>query len=180
MPANSNVRKLNQILTHMKPRKFRAILPVTGAILSALLFGACDNRPPATAQKPAGPEAIIEIKGDDQMKFDVTTFRVKPGQPVKVVFRNAGTMPKESMGHCWTLLDRNTNLDKFVEAGFAHASSGYIAPEMKDKVLATSKVLGPGETETVSFIAPTIQGDYTYVCVFPGHSAMMRGVMTVL
>jgi len=46
-------------------------------------------------------------------------------------------------------------------------------------VLAHTKLLGPGESESISFTAPTIEGEYEYVCTFPGHFAMMRGSMEV-
>ena len=45
-------------------------------------------------------------------------------------------------------------------------------------VIAATKLLGPGESETISFTAPE-PGDYQFVCSFPGHFAMMRGIMVV-
>jgi azurin len=54
-----------------------------------------------------------------------------------------------------------------------------MAPEDADKVIAATKMLGPGETDTVSFTAPAA-GTYDYICTFPGHAmAGMRGVLTV-
>ena len=48
---------------------------------------------------------------------------------------------------------------------------------VKGDTIAATK-LGPDESETISFTAPEA-GDYEYVCTFPGHFAMMRGVMKV-
>jgi azurin len=56
----------------------------------------------------------------------------------------------------------------------------YIAPEFANKVLANTKLLGPGESDTVSFAAPRKAGDYTYICSFPGHLAIgMKGALSV-
>ena len=42
------------------------------------------------------------------------------------------------------------------------------------------KLLGPNETDTVTFNAPFVPGDYLYVCSFPGHYTQgTKGFMTV-
>jgi azurin len=47
-------------------------------------------------------------------------------------------------------------------------------------VLAHSKLLGPSESEVVTFNAPYIPGEYLYLCSFPGHySQGTKGFMTV-
>lgn len=145
---------------------------------SAFLSG-CEKPAPPAAKAPEASAATIEITGNDQMKFSLASFDVEAGQRVTVVFKNIGTMPKESMGHTWTLLDQGTNVEKFADAGFPHASNGYIAPQLKSRVLATTKLLGPGESESVAFTVPPRRGAYDYICVFPGHPAMMKGIMNV-
>ena len=46
-------------------------------------------------------------------------------------------------------------------------------------MIASTRLLGPGESEVVIFKAPNETGEYEYVCTFPGHFAMMRGKMIV-
>jgi len=41
-------------------------------------------------------------------------------------------------------------------------------------------VLEPGATDRIFFEAPSQPGDYEYICSFPGHSALMRGILRVL
>jgi len=114
------------------------------------------------------------------MKFNLETIEAKAGQEVKLTFKNVGTMPKESMGHNWVLLEKNTDPAKFTEAGFGLAGSDYIAPEMAKKVIAHTKIIGPGESVTITFTAPSIPSPYVYVCTFPGHFAGgMKGVLIV-
>ena len=51
-------------------------------------------------------------------------------------------------------------------------------PESSD-VLWASKLVDHGKEEEMNFTAPTEKGDYPYVCTFPGHHILMRGVMKV-
>lgn len=136
--------------------------------------------PAAAAPDPNLPEKKVEITGNDQMKYDVTAIEAKPGQKVTVTLKNAGTMPKISMGHNFVLLAADIDPAKFVEAGMPHMGKDFIAPELANKVIAHTKLLGPGESDTISFAAPRTPGAYTYICSFPGHFAIgMKGVLTV-
>jgi azurin len=38
-------------------------------------------------------------------------------------------------------------------------------------------VLGPGESETITFKLDAA-GEYNFICSFPGHYALMKGVIT--
>ena len=40
-------------------------------------------------------------------------------------------------------------------------------------------MLDPGKKTIVYFNAPKEPGRYTYLCTFPGHSQLMRGVLVV-
>lgn len=133
----------------------------------------------ASAALAADPVKVT-IEANDQMKFDVTAISAAPGQEVEVTLKNVGSMPKVSMGHNFVLLDNGVEPEKFVEAGMRHMKAEYIAPEMKKHVLAATKLLGPGESDTVTFKAPSKAGSYTYICSFPGHFAIgMKGILTV-
>ena len=143
------------------------------ALLS--LLGGCS---PA----PQTPPKTVEIQADDKMRFDVTAFDAKPGQKIAVTIKNVGTTPKFSMGHNFVMLDKivNTqNVTTFLDKASAEASHDYVPPGAKE-VLAHSKLLGPNESETVTFNAPFVPGEYLYLCSFPGHySQGTKGIMTV-
>ena len=47
-------------------------------------------------------------------------------------------------------------------------------------VIASLGLLFPGQKEVLSFTAPKQPGQYDYVCTFPGHWRLMKGVMTVV
>ena len=122
---------------------------------------------------------MVQIKANDQMRYDVTAIEAKPGQKISVTLTNVGTTPKFSMGHNFVVLDRNVNIQNFLDAASTQASHDYVPPDAKG-VIAHTKLLGPGESDTVTFDAPFVPGDYPFFCSFPGHYAQgTRGMMTV-
>lgn len=155
----------------------RSLLPFWALGCCALLLSVT-----SCSRAPEAPPKAVAINADDKMKFDLTAFEVKPGQKVTVTFKNVGTTPKFSMGHNFVLLDHSVNLGNvqtFLDKASTEASHDYVPPGAKE-VLAASKLLGPGETDTVTFTAPFVPGEYLYLCSFPGHySQGTKGFMTV-
>jgi len=126
-------------------------------------------------------DQIVAITGDDKMMYSKTSFEVKAGTKVKVSLKNIGMIPKIAMGHNFVLLKKGETAFGFgpqvVVNGGSHAND-FIPPKDKGKILVYTKMLGPGEEDSVVFTAPE-PGDYEYLCTFPGHFALMRGKMTV-
>ena len=112
------------------------------------------------------------------MKFSVATIEAKAGEELKVVLTNIGTLPKEAMGHNWVLLKAGTDPMAFGAASMTAKDSDYIAPSMKDKVIAFVHVLGPKQKGEATFKAPAA-GEYPFLCSFPGHVALMKGTLIV-
>ena len=158
-------------------RTIGQLLPIFALGCSALLFSVT-----GCSRAPEAPPKEVEIQADDKMRFDVTAFEAKPGQKISVTLKNVGTTPKFSMGHNFVMLDRTVNtqnVQKFLDTASTEASHDYVPPDAKE-VLAHTKLLGPGETDTVTFNAPYVPGDYLYLCSFPGHySQGTKGFMTV-
>ena len=123
----------------------------------------------------------VSISGNDQMQFSVKEFEVKAGEQIELEFKNEGTLPKIAMGHNIVILKQGVSAIAFggkaLQAG-ANATNA-LPDSVKSDVIAYSKLLGPGETEIVKFKAPVKPGIHQFVCTFPGHYAMMRGVMVV-
>ena len=122
----------------------------------------------------------VFITGNDTMQFDKREFTVKSGEKVELEFKNIGKLPKIAMGHNLVILKQGISSLKFGQKVMSlGASATNVLPKgsMED-VIAATKLLGPGESETISFTAPE-PGDYQFVCSFPGHFAMMRGIMMV-
>ena len=123
---------------------------------------------------------IVDITGNDQMKFSLTTITAKPGETLTVRLKSIGTLPKVAMGHNFVLLAKGTDAAAFATAAAGAYQTGYIPPAMKPKVLAMTTIVGPGETAEVTFKVPTAPGSYAYLCSFPGHFvAGMKGMLVV-
>ena len=129
--------------------------------------------------KSAKPR-LVELTGDDKVKYDKTEITAKPGETLRVVLKSIGTAPKAIMGHNFVLLKAGVDAVEFNKASFAARATDYIPTELKDQIIAATALAGPGETVEVIVKVPTQPGRYTYLCTFPGHFALgMRGVLIV-
>jgi azurin len=133
-------------------------------VLAAAALAGCDS----TA------ELSLNSVGDT-MAYDTTSLTAKAGQTVKLTFHNNATV--DAMTHDWVLVKPGTEAAVANAGMAAGAAKGYFA-ESPD-VLAHTKLLKPGETDEIEFKAPATPGDYPYICTFPGHFAVMKGVLKV-
>ena len=62
----------------------------------------------------------------------------------------------------------------------AGAASDYVKPG-DTRVIAHTKLVGGGQSDTVSFPVSKLQsgGPYEFFCSFPGHAAIMKGTISV-
>ncbi|MFP6878018.1 MAG: plastocyanin/azurin family copper-binding protein, partial [Roseibacillus sp.] len=97
-----------------------------------------------------------------------------------LTLKNIGTLPVQAMGHNLVILKPGTDIPTFAMAGMTNQPGGYLPKggDFTKLIIAKIKVLGPKEEETIVFKAGA-PGDYPYICTFPGHFALMKGVMKV-
>ena len=113
------------------------------------------------------------------MKFNLSEIQAKPGEKLRVTLSNIGQTPKQAMGHNWVLLKPRADAEVNTFAIACATKARYYLPDDKSAVLVSTKILGPRETDTVEFAAPTTPGEYPFLCTFPGHFAMMKGKLVV-
>jgi azurin len=125
-------------------------------------------------------DAKVEITGNDQMQYNIKTFEVTEGQKVILSFKHIGQLPAVAMGHNVVILRSGTAVPAFATKCAPSKDTGYIPQdeESKKEMVAHTKMLGGGESDEITFTAPAA-GDYPFICSFPGHFAIMQGVMTV-
>jgi azurin len=142
-----------------------ALVVLTGP---ALLFST-----PAAAQDACK----LEITGNDQMQYDKKELDVPAScKEVTLTIHHAGQLPAAAMGHNWVLVN-TPDLTAVANAGMgAGLASDYITAGDK-RVIAHTKVVGGGQSASVTFSTSTLKagGDYSFLCTFPGHNALMRG-----
>ncbi len=146
-------------------------------LLAGVLFALFALSIPTLAQ-PAG--RTVEIEASDNMRFTPDRIEARPGERLHVVLKDVGTMPKTAMAHDFVLLRKGADPRAFTEKSVGARDTDYIDPSLKNEVIASTKLVGPGETAEVTFRAPEKPGDYTFLCSFPGHFVVgMKGTLIV-
>jgi len=166
-------------------------------LILPLIFTACgdssmdhsEHSPKPSEGSAAGPTnpisvvdgvTIVKMTGNDRMKFNLESFTVPAAGQVKLIFTNVGKMPKAAMGHNVVFLTAEADANVLATAASSARDNDYIPTNLEDQILAYTKILGPGESDTIEFTAPEVPGEYEFLCSFPAHLfAGMRGVMTV-
>ncbi len=154
------------------------LLPV---LTGSLILAGCGKKDEAAAPAAsASAVASFEFTANDSMKYNVTHIEVKAGQDVTVSLTNMGSMPKAAMAHNWILLKKGTDPKAFVDAAVTAAATDYVPAALADQIIAHTKLLGPKQTDEITFKAPTEPGEYQFLCSFPAHFLSgMTGVMVV-
>ena len=135
--------------------------------------------PAAAAEKPANGRAVA-LTANDTMKFNLAEIHAKPGEALAITLTNEGTIPKFSMGHNFVLLAADVDLAAFTAAAADAPTTEYVPASFRDRILASTKLLGPGESDTARFFAPKTPGHYPFLCAFPGHFQVgMKGELIV-
>lgn len=111
----------------------------------------------------------------ERMMYDVKELNVKAGKKVKLTFANPDFMPHNILLVNPGKVDEIAN--KALMLGAKGFDTGFI-PDSPD-ILWHSKLLDHGKEEVIEFTAPAKPGDYPYMCSFPGHYLIMRGMMHV-
>lgn len=128
-----------------------------------------------TEMQPAPEGAIVINTVPEEMRYDIKTFSVKAGSEVKLWFANPDFMPHNLViGMPGSAEEIGPAAEALGAQGFA---LGFIPKS--DKIIAYSKLLNYQESELMEFTAPSEPGDYDFVCTFPGHWTLMRGIMKV-
>lgn len=132
--------------------------------------------PPSASAAPVAPIEIAMASVGDTMAFDKTAFSVPANATVHLVFKN--NAKGDVLAHNWVLVNTGTEAKVAADGLAAGVAAGYL-PSNNDDLLASTPLAPPGKTTETTFKAPKKPGTYPYICTFPGHYLMMKGVLTV-
>jgi azurin len=124
-------------------------------------------------------DCAVQVEANDAMQFNTKSIDVpKSCKSFTVQLKHVGKLPKASMGHNWVLA-KTADLDGVVKDGIAAGLASNYLKAGDARVIATTKLLGGGESDSVTVdVAKLKAGDaYTFFCSFPGHSALMKGTL---
>lgn len=128
----------------------------------------------------AGSAKSFTISAFDTMKFSVNKIEAQPGDKITITLKNEGNVPKESMGHNWILLKAGADPIAYSNSAVTAKTENYQPKSQAKQVLASIHILGPKESASTTFTAPSAPGNYAYLCSFPGHTAAgMKGVLVI-
>ena len=120
----------------------------------------------------------LEIAGNDAMQFDKKELDVAADcTEVELTLTHTGKLPAAAMGHNWVLV-KTADVTAVANAGMsAGLANNYLTPN-DARVIASTKTIGGGQSTSVTFPTSKLTkgGDYTFMCTFPGHYVIMKGV----
>ena len=114
----------------------------------------------------------------ERMQYDKDRIAIQAGKPVEFRFSNSDAMP-----HNFAI----TQPGAMEEIGLLAEATARDADAMQrqyipksDKILLASRLLAPGQSQSLVFEAPKQPGVYPYVCTYPGHWRRMYGALYVV
>jgi plastocyanin len=147
---------------------------VAGA-LATMAVGAAAVTEVAALPRLQGADTTITIRASGStLEFTPTRVSAKAGTRLRLRFVNDGTLP-----HNLVVPRSDDDIDALVLAAYKASETNYVPMELKDKLIGWTTLASPGESVEVTFTVPAA-GEYTYVCLFPGHSNSMLGTLRAL
>jgi plastocyanin len=149
-------------------------------------FGKSSKRQAGQTTRSANEAAFDNQKGvkvveistiPERMLFTVGEFSAKAGQPVKLIFTNPDVTP-----HNLVIVSPGSSAEIGIAANeMARSPDGVkkqFIPSSK-KILHYTQMLEQDTSDVLRFTAPDEPGEYPYICTFPGHWIIMKGVMQI-
>jgi azurin len=152
-------------------------MTISRILASTVLLGALSVFAPLTY---AAKTCELAIEGNDAMQFNKTSLAVAADcTEVKLTLSHPGKLPAAAMGHNWVLTETPV-FQAVATAGMSAGLPNNYVPKDDARIIAHTKVIGAGETATVTFPTSKLKkgGDYTFFCSFPGHWSVMKGKLT--
>jgi putative membrane-bound dehydrogenase-like protein len=113
----------------------------------------------------------------NEMKYNTKEFTAKAGTVIEIEFTNPDFMQhnllilqKGSLEKVGAAADKLAQDPKGIEQNYIPIMS---------EVLFSTKLINPNESVKVRFRIPSVEGDYPFICSFPGHWRIMNGIMKV-
>jgi azurin len=156
----------------------------TAAAMPAATSTAAAAAPTAAAgDKPAAvvTDCATEIEANDAMQFNVSSIAVPSScSDFKITLKHTGKMPVTAMGHDVVIAKQADMAGIDADGMKAGAAANYVKAD-DSRVIAHTKLIGGGETTSVSFPVSKIKdgGPFVFFCSFPGHSTLMHGPISV-
>lgn len=137
---------------------------------------ASTNNSPVPESEPG--EVVVHLSAlPGKMRYDRDTIPIPAGKTVTLIFTN-----NDQMAHnvvivkpgSWEAVGEAADEMALSEDGYQR----HFVPE-NPGVLFWTPLIGSDETFRLNFTAPAQDGNYPFICTFPGHWRMMKGILRV-
>jgi azurin len=121
------------------------------------------------------------IEANDAMQYNVGSIVVPAScTALKITLTHTGQMPIAAMGHD-VVIAKDADMQAIVADGAAAGVDANYLKAGDARVIANTKLVGGGQSASVSVPVSKIRGDgpYVFFCSFPGHAALMKGTIAV-
>lgn len=126
-------------------------------------------------------DCATTIESNDAMQFNLKTMEVPATcKDFTVTLKHTGKMAKNVMGHNWVLSAASDEAGVNRDGMSAGLDSNYLKAG-DTRVIAHTKVIGGGESDTVKFSVSKLKAgeQYAFFCSFPGHAGIMKGTLAL-
>jgi len=133
------------------------------------------------AGSASAANCVIDLKGDDMMKFDQQSVTVSSTcEEITINLQHVGKLPAQTMGHN-VVIAPTASFQAVAQDGMKAGLENNYVPANDARVIANTKVIGGGESTSVTFPGSKLKAGeaYTFFCSFPGHWAIMKGAVVV-
>lgn len=134
----------------------------------------------AVAPLAVAATCSANIESNDAMRYNLSNIDVsKSCSEFTITLMHVGKLPKTVMGHN-IVVARTADVAAIAADGIkAGLASNYIKAG-DARVIAHSDMVGGGENVSIKLpVAEMTSGPYSFFCSFPGHSALMKGTITL-
>lgn len=139
------------------------------AWLGAVLVGLPGS---VDAQQDTPVDTVVDLRSEGTvLAFFPDRLSLDAGTRVTLRYANEGTLP-----HNLVLLLDDSVLDAMAIDAYEASDTGYVPEGYDDAILAATPLVSPGQTVEITFVVPE-PGEYTFVCLFPGHANSMLGTL---
>jgi len=130
----------------------------------------------------AADTCSVNLEGNDAMRYNLANIDVpKSCATFTINLRHTGKMARNVMGHN-VVLARTADMAGIDADGIKAGLAADYIKAGDTRVIAHSKVVGGGENTTLSVPVARLTAagaPLSFFCSFPGHSALMKGTLTL-
>lgn len=121
----------------------------------------------------------VEVTANDAMQYSTKEITIGAQcAQLKLTLKSTGKLPKTAMGHNLVIAEAS-QVDQLIAAGLKAGPAQDYIPK-SEHVLAATKLLGGGESDTITVDVAQLGGkNLQFFCLFPGHTTVMRGSVKV-